>query len=68
MDRTEIIYNLKSLIDDFESESETLSNMIDNWSNHNDPMSDPGLQYEQEMLVDKCWNDLVIFCKNNVNS
>ena len=65
MNNEDIIYRLKSLISDWEQEKENLDNMIRDWEEYDDPGSDPGLQYEQEMKVEECWNELSKFCKDN---
>lgn len=61
----DIIRTLKALIRDWEYENQYLEDMIADWEEHNDPGSDPGLQYEQEMKVEKCWNELSKFCKEH---
>lgn len=60
-----MIRDLKNLIDDWEYEKNTLSSMINLWEEYDDPGSDPGLQYEQEMLVEDKWNLITDFCKEN---
>ena len=60
-----IIYRLKNLISDWEDEKQNLDNMVESWEQYDDPGSDPGLQYEQEMKVEECWNELSKFCKEN---
>lgn len=65
MNNEDIIYQLKSLISEWENEKQDLHDMIENWENYNDPGSDPGLQYEQETKVEECWNELSKFCKDN---
>lgn len=60
------IYKLKSLIRDYEELKEELSTMIDLWNNHDDPMSDPGLQYEKECEVDKAYKAITEFAKNGM--
>lgn len=59
----EIIRNLKNLIHEYEHEREVLSNMVYSWEEFSEPSSDPALQYEQEMIVEKCWDELSKFCK-----
>jgi len=61
----DIIYRLKNLISDWEDEKQNLDNMVESWEQYDDPGSDPGLQYEQEMKVEECWNELSKFCKEN---
>jgi hypothetical protein len=56
------IRELKSLIEDYESETRRLEEMIDLWENHDDPCSDPGLQYEQENKAEAAYNKIVKFC------
>ena len=63
--REDNIYNLKSLIRDYEELAEELANMIDNW-NDGDPTSDPGLQYEKELEMDKAYNKIIEFAKNKM--
>jgi hypothetical protein len=65
MNHEDIIRDLKNLIDDWEYEKNTLSSMMNLWEEYDDPGSDPGLQYEQEMLVDDKWNLITDFCKEN---
>lgn len=65
MNNEDIIYKLKSLISDWENEKENLHNMVSDWEEYDDPGSDPGLQFEQEMKVEKCWDKLSKFCKDN---
>ena len=65
MNNEDIIYRLKSLISEWENEKENLDNMRRDWEEYDDPGSDPGLQYEQEMKVEECWNELSKFCKDN---
>lgn len=59
------ITTLKALISEYENEKEILDDMVRDWEEYDDPGSDPGLQYEQEMMVDECWNKLSEFCKDN---
>lgn len=66
MYREDIIYKLKELISDYEYEKRVLTDMIDSWNNHDDPESDPGLQYEQEYIVDNAYNAIVEFTKKNM--
>jgi hypothetical protein len=56
------ISKLKSLIEDYEEEKRELRNMVSNWED-GDPMSDPGLQYEQESKVDAAYNTIVEFAQ-----
>jgi hypothetical protein len=65
MSNEDIIYTLKSLISEYENEKDNLENMVRDWEEYDDPGSDPGLQYEQEMKVEGCWNKLSKFCKDN---
>lgn len=65
MNHEGMIRDLKNLIDDWEYEKNTLSSMINLWEEYDDPGSDPGLQYEQEMLVEDKWNLITDFCKEN---
>jgi hypothetical protein len=65
MNHEGMIRDLKNLIDDWEYEKNTLSSMINLWEEYDDPGSDPGLQYEQEMLVEDKWNSITDFCKEN---
>ena len=57
------IYKLKQLISEYEDETRELSEMIDRWSHYDDPSSDPGLQYEQELKVEDAYNQIVEFTK-----
>lgn len=63
--RAEKIKKLKSLIRDYEYLTQELSQMIDLWENHDDPTSDPGLQYEKECEIDRAYLDISDFVKNN---
>lgn len=65
MNHGDIIRDLKNLIDDWEEEKEILKSMVNLWDEYDDPGSDPGLQYEQEMMVDDKWNSITKFCKEN---
>jgi hypothetical protein len=65
MNNEDIIYQLKSLISEWENEKRDLHDMIKNWENYQDPGSDPGLQYEQETKVEECWNVLSEFCNSH---
>jgi hypothetical protein len=67
MYREDIILELKSLISDYEYEKRELSYMIGQWEEYDDPGSDPGLQYEQEVKLENEWNKLVKFCNENIN-
>ncbi len=66
MYREDIILELKSLISDYEYEKRELSYMIGQWEEYDDPGSDPGLQYEQEVKLENEWNKLVKFCNENI--
>ena len=66
MYREDIILELKSLINDYEYEKRELSYMIGQWEEYDDPGSDPGLQYEQEVKLENEWNKLVKFCNENI--
>ena len=66
MFREDIILELKSLINDYEYEKRELSYMIGQWEEYDDPGSDPGLQYEQEVKLENEWNKLVKFCNENI--
>ena len=66
MYREDIILELKSLINDYEYEKRELSYMIGQWEEYDDPGSDPGLQYEQEIKLENEWNKLVKFCNENL--
>lgn len=66
MFREDIILELKSLITDYEYEKRELSYMIGQWEEYDDPGSDPGLQYEQEVKLENEWNKLVKFCNENI--
>lgn len=57
------IKGLKYLIEDWEVEHKRLQDMINIWNSSEDPSCDPGLQFEQEELVDVYWNRIVIYCK-----
>lgn len=63
MNREDTIYKLKQLISDYQEEQQTLSEMIDAWNDFDDPGSDPGLQFEQEMVVKSAYNKIVEFAK-----
>lgn len=64
--REDKIYKLKSLIRDYEELKNNLHIMIDLWNNHDDSMSDPGLQYEKECEVDKAYKKITEFAKNEM--
>jgi len=66
MYREDIILELKSLISDYEYEKRELSYMIGQWEEYDDPGSDPGLQYEQEVKLENEWNKLIKFCNENM--
>lgn len=66
MYREDIIMELKSLISDYEYEKRELSYMKGQWEEYDDPGSDPGLQYEQEVKIENEWNKLVKFCDENI--
>ena len=59
------IYKLKSLIRDYEEESEKLTEMLQLWE-EGDPMSDPGLQYEQGGKIDKAYKKIIDYAKNEM--
>jgi hypothetical protein len=59
----EIIYELKMLISDWEEEKDRMKEMKTYWEEFDDPGSDPGLQYEQEMKMDEAFERIVAFCK-----
>lgn len=59
----DIIYELKYLIKSWERSKEILKEMIEDWKEYDDPGSDPGLQYEQEMEVEKRWEKIKEYCK-----
>lgn len=63
MSREDNIYILKQFIEDYEDESRELTEMVYRWNHYDDPGSDPGLQYEQEMKVEKAYNKIVEFIK-----
>ncbi len=63
--REDKIYKLKILILDYEREKETLSEMVQSWK-EGDPMSDPGLQYEQELEVDKAYKAIIDYVKTSM--
>lgn len=66
MTQEQIIDRLKWLIQDWEEEVQCLEEMVDNWENHDDPGSDPGLQFEQEMKIERHWKEIADFCKDNL--
>lgn len=63
MSREDMIIELKSLIREYEDLNEELSSMYEMWDKHDDPASDPGLQYEKETEVDKSYNAIREFAK-----
>jgi hypothetical protein len=63
MSRTDKAEHLKFLISNFLYEARELEDMVNRWKKHDDPGSDPGLQYEQEMKMDEEWKELVNFAK-----
>jgi hypothetical protein len=54
---------LKILISDWEEEKDRMKEMKTYWEEFDDPGSDPGLQYEQEMKMDEAFERIVDFCK-----
>jgi hypothetical protein len=66
MNREEIIYHLEHLIKEYKYECSVLEDMLECWEQHDDPGSDPGLQYEQEMVIDEKWNKIQSFCKEKL--
>lgn len=55
------IQQLKSLINDYDMLSQELENMVFLWEKHDDPMSDPGLQFEKECEVEAAYLKIVNF-------
>lgn len=50
---------LNWLIREYEEDSDELHRMIDLWDNHDDPMSDPGLQFEQSEKVEQKYKKVI---------
>lgn len=65
MKRDDFIYKLKELISEYEDDVYYLEEMIDDWEKHDDPCSDPGLQYEKELEVDRSFKSIIQFVKDN---
>lgn len=63
LSRERTIYKLKELISEYEEEVRELEQMCRQWNDHDDPGSDPGLQYEQECKVDKMYQEVIQFAK-----
>lgn len=63
MTRQDKIYKLKELISIHEHESYELTRMRERWNDHDDPGSDPGLQYEQELIVEKSYYKIIEYIK-----
>lgn len=59
----EKIEELENLIRDYKEEQENLEQMVTNWEDEDDPMSDPGLQYEQEGKVEAIYNKIKEYSK-----
>ncbi len=57
------IRKLKELIGYYDEEKEELESMQKRWEEHDDPGSDPGLQYEQEHKVIKAYNNVIVHAK-----
>jgi hypothetical protein len=57
------IEKLNILIQEYKEEQEKLEQMVENWENEDDPMSDPGLQYEQETRIESIYNKIKEFAK-----
>ncbi len=64
MGREENIKKLKRLIEDYEDELQEAVDMIRRWNEQDDPMSDPGLQYEQSNKVDASYEKVVEFAQS----
>ena len=60
------INGLKYLIEDWEVEHKRLQDMINIWNSSEDPSCDPGLQFEQEELVEHYWKRILKFCEENI--
>ena len=65
MIREDFLFYLKEHIRDYEYEKRELSMMVNDWNTHSDSEYDPGLQYEQEMKVDKLFNNIFEFVEKN---
>jgi hypothetical protein len=60
----EQIQKLESLIEEFNEECYVLEQMHINWDEYDDPLSDPGLQYEQEEKVNGLFDKIRDFARN----
>lgn len=64
MDREEIIYELEKAILEYKEEKLELSGMRYAWNKYEDPGNDPGIQYEQEEIVDKKFKNIIEILKS----
>lgn len=60
----EKIKKLTDLIEEFNDEQRRLVEMRHQWEDHDDPTSDPGLQFEQECRVEKAFKNVVEYAKS----
>ncbi len=63
--REDKIWKLETLIRDYKEESEKLTEMLQLWE-EGDPMSDPGLQFEQEGKIDKAYKKITDYAKTSM--
>lgn len=55
------VHRLKGLIIEYQDECDTLEDMQEAWNTYDDPGSDPGLQYEQELLISEAYGKIKDF-------
>ena len=63
--RENFISRLKSFISDYEYEVREMEAMKERWEEYDDPGSDPGLQYEQEMKIENAFNHIIEHVKTH---
>lgn len=63
MDREEIISKIERKIERYNEEVTRLNDMREAWDKFGDPTSDPGLQFSQELEVDRKFMEILMFVK-----
>ena len=61
-----VVQNLSIMLSIIEEEKRLLDEMIDNWNEHDDPCSDPSLQYEKEMEIYHLLAQFKIYVNENI--
>ena len=61
-----VVQNLSIMLSIIEEEKRLLDEMVDNWNEHDDPCSDPGLQYEKEMEIHHLLTQFKIYVNENI--